>query len=76
MADVDVRDAFSRLALPSLYLRATRDRVIAARFGDEYRALAANGRVAEIDGPHMLLQARPREAAAHILRFLPELTNK
>jgi pimeloyl-ACP methyl ester carboxylesterase len=73
MADVDVRDALRRCDLPALYLRATQDRVVAARYGDEFMATAVRGRLAEIDAPHFLLQARPREAAREIRAFLAEI---
>ncbi|HTU67669.1 MAG TPA: alpha/beta hydrolase [Steroidobacteraceae bacterium] len=70
MADVDVRDALRALDLPSLYLRGTRDRVVAGRFADDYLALARHGRIVDIDAPHFLLQARAREAAHELRGFL------
>lgn len=73
MADVDVREALRGCDLPSLYLRATEDRVVAARFGDEFTANARRGRLAEIRGPHMLLQTRPGEAAREITGFIGSL---
>jgi pimeloyl-ACP methyl ester carboxylesterase len=74
MADVDVRGALRSLDIPSLYLRGTRDRVVAARFGAEFLATARHGRVVDVDAPHFLLQARAREAATEILGFLAGLT--
>jgi sigma-B regulation protein RsbQ len=73
MADIDVRADMRGLDLPSLYLRGTAERVIATRFADEFVANSRRGRVVDIDAPHLLLQARPRQAAAAILAFLREL---
>lgn len=73
MADVDVRSELAGLDFPALYLRGTRDRVIAARFAAEFLAAARRGRVVDIDAPHFLLQARPREAATAIRAFLEQI---
>jgi sigma-B regulation protein RsbQ len=70
MADVDVRDLMRGCDLPALYLRATEDRVVSARYGAEFMAAARHGRLADIEAPHFLLQARPREAALEITGFL------
>jgi pimeloyl-ACP methyl ester carboxylesterase len=75
MADVDVRDPLRNCALPSLYLRATEDRVVAARFGDEFSATARCGRLAEIEGPHFLLQTRPAETAREITGFIGSIAD-
>lgn len=70
MADIDVRADLRELDIPALYLRGTRDRIVGARFGDEFMATARRGRLIDVEAPHFLLQARPREAAAAILDFL------
>lgn len=75
MADVDVRPLCRSLDLPSLYLRGMRDALVPARCGDEFVATARRARLVELDAPHMLLQARPREAADAIRGFLAQLTN-
>jgi pimeloyl-ACP methyl ester carboxylesterase len=75
MADVDVRAEMRRLDLPSLYVRAAGDRVVAARYGEEFLAHARRGRLVDVEGPHLLLQARPREAAAEILGFLRQIAS-
>ena len=73
MADVDVRADVRGLDRPALYLRGTRDRIVRARFGEEFVATARHGRLVDVDAPHFLLQARPREAAAAILGFLEDI---
>jgi putative acetyltransferase len=55
---------------PILYLRATRDLVVSKRQADLIRATRADVTVAEIDGPHLLLQTRPKECWARIGSFL------
>jgi pimeloyl-ACP methyl ester carboxylesterase len=70
MVDIDVREALRNCHQPSLYLRATEDRVVDAGYGDEFLATAPRGRLAGIEAPHFLLQCRPREAAREILAFL------
>lgn len=70
LATVDVRPLLSSVKAPALYLRATRDRVVHRRLGRALTDELANVSVQEIDGPHLLLQARPRECAEAILRFI------
>lgn len=73
MADIDVRADLRAMDHPSLYLRGTRDRVVGARYGEEFVATARQGRLVDIEAPHFLLQARPREAADAIRGFLREV---
>jgi pimeloyl-ACP methyl ester carboxylesterase len=70
MTDVDVRDELRSIAVPTLYLQASADRVVADRFADEYRANARNPRLERIEGPHLLLQANPDACARAILEFV------
>jgi pimeloyl-[acyl-carrier protein] methyl ester esterase len=76
MADVDVREEMRQVAVPSLYLRARADRVVADRFGDEFLAHARDGRVHDVDAPHLLLQARPEESARLIGEFVAALNDR
>lgn len=70
MSNVDLRAALASVRLPSLYLRATEDRIVAARFADEFAAHAHAGTVIGVEGPHFLLQANPRASAHHIVSFI------
>jgi pimeloyl-ACP methyl ester carboxylesterase len=70
LATTDVRPALARITTPVLYLRASNDRVVSTRLGLEMTSLLPNVKVVEIDGPHLLLQARPRECAAEIMQFV------
>lgn len=74
MADVDVRDALRSITVPTLYLRATEDRLVAARFAEEYAACANAPRVSHIEGPHLLLQSSPEACAKVIVEFVARCT--
>jgi pimeloyl-[acyl-carrier protein] methyl ester esterase len=70
MADVDVRREMSQVRVSTLYLQATEDRLVRERFGDEYLEHARVARVERIEGPHLLLQANPRDCAKAICDFI------
>lgn len=70
LATIDVRPLLASVHVPTLYLRATRDRVVHRRLGRALTDKLSNVVVQEIDGPHLLLQSRPRECADAILRFV------
>lgn len=74
LATTDVRPLLPRIETPVLYLRASNDRVVSSRLSHELTSLLPNVKVGEIDGPHLLLQARPRECAAAITEFAQALT--
>jgi len=74
LAATDVRPLLPRIATPALYLRASNDRIVSARRSLELTSLLPNVKVTEIDGPHLLLQARPRECAAAITNFVQACT--
>jgi pimeloyl-ACP methyl ester carboxylesterase len=70
LATVDVRSLVPSVRVPVLYLRATRDRVVHPRLGRALTDNLSKVTVQEIEGPHLLLQARPRECADAIMRFV------
>jgi pimeloyl-ACP methyl ester carboxylesterase len=74
LATVDVRPLLRQIATPVLYLRASKDRIVGASSSRELTSQLANVTVVEIDGPHLLLQARPQECADAISTFLQVLT--
>jgi len=69
LASVDVGPLLRRIETPVLYLRASHDRIVGARLSNALTSQLPNISITEIDGPHLLLQTRPRECAAAILRF-------
>lgn len=70
---VDATDAFRKVVIPTLYLRATADRVVPARCGEALLATSSQVTVVEIEGPHMLLETAPLECADAIAKFLGQL---
>lgn len=74
LATTDVRPLLPRIATPVLYLRASNDRIVSARHSRELTSLLPKVQVTEIEGPHLLLQARPRECAAAITAFIQACT--
>lgn len=70
---VDASRALSETSVPVLYLRASRDRLVPASAAALVRQLRPDARLVEIDGPHCLLQASPREAAAQLQAFIQAL---
>lgn len=67
---VDVTSELERFTRPLLFLRAERDRVVPARSADLIRALKPSVSFVDLPAPHLLLQARPRDAWSHIKSFL------
>lgn len=70
---VDYRDRLKRIAVPLLYLRAQRDRLIPRTALTTLQRARADLQVEEFDAPHFLLQSRPDECAAAVRKFLASL---
>lgn len=66
---VDTGVALGRIRVPALVLRALRDRVISRAATRWILQTLPGTQLAEIDGPHLLLQTRPAECAAVVLEF-------
>jgi pimeloyl-ACP methyl ester carboxylesterase len=66
---VDVTARLADIAVPTLILVATRDRILPRSAARLLAQRIRRGEVAEIEGPHLLLQSRPAESAAAVLRF-------
>lgn len=67
-ATVDVAALVADIECPVLYLQASRDRIVPAECWRTIRDRSRNAVCIGIDGPHMLLQARPQECAAAVKR--------
>ena len=72
-ANVDVRALLDRIRVPTLYLRATEDRLVPRSAAASFKRFAPSARVVEIEGPHFLLQANPVETARVISGFVREV---
>lgn len=73
--NADERHRLASIARPLLYLRGRQDRLVSIRSLHELRAAMPNATVVEMNGPHFLLQARHRECAAEIKRWLAAITD-
>jgi len=66
----DVRVELGRVARPILYIQAQQDRLVSASCLEELRRIKPQMSVAELEGPHLLLQREPRRAAETVARFV------
>ncbi len=74
MATLRVRTPdLAKITAPLLYLRATGDRLLPASAAEHLRSSIPNCVVADITGPHLLLQAAPKECASAVGSFAKSL---
>jgi pimeloyl-ACP methyl ester carboxylesterase len=67
---VDASDALRACRLPLLYLGGTDDSILRRDVPDELRAIQPGAELRFLVAPHLVLQSRPREAAAALREFL------
>jgi pimeloyl-ACP methyl ester carboxylesterase len=65
--------ALRQVRVPTLALRAMRDRVISKRASQIIVDNSQSAKLVEIDGPHLLLQSRAAECAAAVINYLRSL---
>ncbi|MFL6659962.1 MAG: alpha/beta fold hydrolase, partial [Massilia sp.] len=70
---VDYTQQLSTVAMPVLYLQALQDRVVTAGSARHIQAHLPTVQVAALRGPHLLLQASPKEAAAAVDAFVQQV---
>jgi len=70
---VDVRELVPRIDMPVRALVAKEDRLLGKRSDEPLRAVLPKDAVRTLDGPHLLLQTKPREAAAEIRALCDDL---
>jgi pimeloyl-ACP methyl ester carboxylesterase len=56
--------------IPCAYIRAGSDRLISRSHAEEFKRIAPQLAVREISGPHFIMQARPRECARVIGKYI------
>jgi pimeloyl-ACP methyl ester carboxylesterase len=67
---VDATNALARVRSPMLVMRASGDHVVPRAASEHTLRTLPAAELIEIDGPHLLLQTRPAECAAAVLRFV------
>lgn len=72
---IDVTSKLSKLTVPVLYLRATRDKIVPRSAGLEIVEHIPTVQVIEMDAPHFLLQSSPSQAAKLVEDFVKELAS-
>ena len=70
---LDETASLKKCKCPLLYIRPTADRLVPERCWETIRDLRPDARLAEIDGPHFILQRKPTEAWQHIAEFSLEI---
>lgn len=70
---LDCSDALKRFPGPVLYLRPSRDALVGASSLAAIRSARPDVQVRSVNGPHLLLQVRPRDAWREIEQFLLHL---
>jgi pimeloyl-ACP methyl ester carboxylesterase len=70
---VDVRRELAACAVPILYLRADRDRLVRRHNLAEISQIRPDVQSSSVEAPHMVLQIEPAAAAAAISEFLGKL---
>jgi pimeloyl-ACP methyl ester carboxylesterase len=66
----DVRRELSRIAVPVLYIQATEDKLVPPRCLREIQAISPQTKVIQLNGPHLILQREPRQAAEAVAAFI------
>lgn len=70
LSRIDERARLGALRVPVMTLSARDDRLISAALRDTLRDACPSGQHHELDGPHLLLQARANDAAGLIREFV------
>lgn len=73
VVSVDVTGELAEIDVPILYLRAVHDHVVPAGAAALIRQIKPEVLVVDIEAPHFLLQAAPREAAQVAANFIDSL---
>lgn len=70
---VDVLAELAGEPVPMLYIRPTHDNLVPARASREMKAANPALKIAEVEGPHFVLQAKPEDCAGRIRAFLTSI---
>lgn len=72
---IGTRHSFGKapFEVPAYYIRARQDRLVPASAANWFRQRFKQCHIEEIDGPHLLMQARPKECAALLEKIFQRL---
>jgi pimeloyl-[acyl-carrier protein] methyl ester esterase len=68
--NIDLTEELKKLAIPCLYLQATRDRLVPASCLKVFTRNVPHLKIARIEAPHFILQAQPQECLRAIEDFI------
>ncbi len=71
--EIDVLSKLEGGAVPMLYIRPVPDRLVPARAALEMKAANPSLNIAEVEGPHFVLQVRPEVCVGRITAFLADI---
>jgi pimeloyl-ACP methyl ester carboxylesterase len=71
--EVDVRVALGNVSVPILYIQAQQDRLVGRCCLEEIQGIKPQVEVAQVGGPHLILQREPQKSADIVARFLDAL---
>ena len=69
MRDLNEVAALRKIFVPCCYLQATQDRLVWPRYAEDFKENVPDVRFKRIDGPHLLLQTRPKECLRAMREF-------
>ena len=73
-ASIDVTEQLGLITVPCLYIAASKDRMVPNRAVQHLQGKIKHLCVHQLDGPHFILQTRPRECYELIASFVSENT--
>ena len=71
LSKLDVTSELQKLSRPITYIRPTHDTLVSNRHMKTMSQLNERLTIRQIDGPHLILQAQPRQAWQHIVETAP-----
>jgi pimeloyl-ACP methyl ester carboxylesterase len=69
----DVRVALGNVSVPILYIKAQQDRLVGESFLEEIQKIKPQVEIAQIRGPHFILQREPQQSADIVVSFINSL---
>ncbi len=73
LAALDMRNKAGWIqGIPCLYIQASQDKLVPSRGFTDFKQLIPEIKIAQINGPHFLLQARPDECVKVLSEFLKD----
>jgi hypothetical protein len=69
----DARNALARTTVPLMYVQAMQDKLLGNSCVGEIKRIKPDMFIAQVAGPHLLLQREPQKVASVVATFVQEL---